>query len=178
MIGNKTMAQIMDVAKKQNSRLILAGDVRQHQSPQAGDAKKLLIEKSGLPVIKVDKIVRQPKGSDYKKAVRLLADGKIRQGYTALDKMGWVKEIGDPKERQDTLAKAYVGSIKSGRSAMIISPTHIEANEVTKALRQELMDEKLLGKKSKDIIQYKSLNLTDAQKRDCLLYTSPSPRDA
>ena len=105
LMGIRSMQKVFAVAQKQNARVILVGDVRQHKSPSAGSALKILEDKAELPVIRVDKIVRQPKKSAYKKAVRQMADGKIKQGFASLDKMGWVKEIPDADKRYKTLAE-------------------------------------------------------------------------
>ncbi len=58
MVGTKTMNSIFEIAKKQNTRVILSGDWKQHNSVEAGDAMRLLEQHTELPVARVKKINR------------------------------------------------------------------------------------------------------------------------
>ena len=170
MVGVKDMQRTFEIARAQNARVILSGDVRQHQSPSSGDALKILIEKAELPVIKVDQIVRQPKNSDYKKAVKQLADGKTRAGFEVLDKQGAVKEVPDQKERHLALAEGYINSVQSNRSALVISPTHHEGRIITETMRSELKTRGRIKKDTRQFTILESLTLTTAQKQDVANY--------
>ena len=66
----------------------------------------------------------------------------------------------------ETLVEDYVSAVKKGKSALVISPTHQQGEEVTKAIREKLRSENLLGKKEISINKLTNLNLTEAQKKD------------
>ena len=36
MVGNKTMNQVINVAKEQNARILLTGDIKQHNAVESG----------------------------------------------------------------------------------------------------------------------------------------------
>ena len=48
LVGAKTMRQVLALAEKQNARVILSGDIRQHSSVERGDAFRVLEENGGV----------------------------------------------------------------------------------------------------------------------------------
>ena len=116
--------------------MILVGDRRQHRSVTAGEPLKLLEELAGLPVAEVTEILRQQ--GDYKKAAVDLSEGRTGEAFEELDKLGWIKEVEDA-ERYQQLAAAYLAAVaekKRGgepKSALVVSPTHAEADRITRA---------------------------------------------
>ena len=78
----------------------------------------------------VTEIVRQD--GDYKKAAKALAEGRTGEAIVELDKLGWIKEV-DDEERYKELAAAYLSAAAekkrdgSPKSALVVSPTHAEA---------------------------------------------------
>ena len=169
MIGVQTMGELFNLAKKQNSRLILSGDVRQHSSVEAGDALRLIQKKSALDPATVQKIVRQ-KNEPYLRAIELLAQGETLKGFQKLDRMGAIKEIEDPDKRRDELASAYLESIKQKRTALIVSPTHAEGRSVSQVVRQMLIEEKIITGPEFLFDTERNLSLTAAEKKDRAQY--------
>lgn len=169
MVGVKTMSEILLLAKKHDSRVILSGDTMQHSSPEAGDALRILQEKAQLTTASVQKIIRQ-KPQDYREAVEKLSKGQTLEGYNRLDKMGAVKEIVDHDERVKTIAKDYTDSVLSKRSALIVSPTHAEGDMITQAVRDELKSKGRIQGKERAFETLKNLSLTGAQKKDLSNY--------
>src|SRR5262249_3680959 len=108
MLDTRTLAALFDVAERIDGRGILMGDRRQHGSPSAGSPLKLLEQEAGVPVVAVTEIMRQ-KGN-YKNAVHLLSEGKIEEGFDALDRLGWVKEVAEG-QREQQLAATYLEAV-------------------------------------------------------------------
>jgi len=170
MCGVKTMSQILSLAQKHNTRVILSGDTLQHGPPgQYGDALRILQDQAKLKTASVQKIVRQ-KPKEYREAVELLGKGHTLDGYKALDKLKAIIEITDNDERLNTVANDYLSSVTSNRSALIISPTHIEGNMLTQIVREKLKSIKRIEGKERDFETLKSLSLTEAQKKDLNSY--------
>lgn len=170
MVGLQDMNRIFEVAQKYNSRVILSGDPKQHNSVNAGDALRQLQEKSQLRPAVVNTIVRQQKNDEYRGAIQSLAIGNTLEGYQKLDKMGAVKEIEDAHERQNALADAYLKSLEQKRSTLIVSPSHAEGNAVTQSVREKL---KTTGKITGDeqvFDTHRSVSFTDEQKKDAAQY--------
>lgn len=134
LIGTRDLLALFDVAGREDARVVLVGDRRQHRGVAAGEPLRLLEERAGLPVAEVTEILRQTGG--YRAAARYLSDGKTAEGFAELDRLGWIREVPDA-ERYQALAAAYlsaVGERKRGggyKSAVVVSPTHAEAARIT-----------------------------------------------
>lgn len=164
LLGTKGMASILELVNKQNSRLILIGDTRQHTSVDRGDALRILNTVGEIKTAEISKIYRQRNGS-YKKAVEELAIGNIQSAFEKLDRMGAIQTI-DPLNPHEILANDYIRSIKNKKTALVISPTHKQSEEVTNAIREKMKSSGLLGKKELEGLRLQNLNLTEAQKGD------------
>ncbi|WP_430450704.1 MobF family relaxase [Rhodopirellula europaea] len=178
LLDVRSMRGIFDIAKQQNARVVLSGDTRQHSSPRRGEAMRLLEKESGINIARVEAIQRQ-KGA-YRQAVAMISRGHevvdertgktaLVEGFDMLDKMGKIKELpGD--DRHAVLADQYIEAEKEGKTSLIISPTHAEANQVTTHIRTQLRDAGQLEKEEHALLQLRSLNLTEAQKSECATY--------
>jgi conjugative relaxase-like TrwC/TraI family protein len=167
-LGTVDMANVFGIAEAQNARVILVGDRRQHRSVTAGEPLKLLEESAGLRVAEVTEIQRQR--GNYKKAAEHLSEGRIEEGFEELDKLGWIKQVEDG-DRYRQLADAYLATVaerKGGdefKSALVVSPTHAEADRITDAIRAGLKAQGKLGSE-RVVQQWLPAHLTDAQKSD------------
>ena len=121
---------------------------------------------------------RSPKScgskGDYKKAAQALSEGRTGQAFEELDKLGWIKQVADA-DRYKQLAAAYLSAAaekkKDGKpkSALVVSPTHAEADRITQAIRAGLKAKGKLG--DERIVQvWTPTHLTDAQKADATQY--------
>jgi conjugative relaxase-like TrwC/TraI family protein len=176
LLGNKQMNQVLELAQKQNARVILTGDTRQHASVERGDALRILMDKSKIKPARVTEIQRQKNRADYKQAVKLISEGKHEQALGKLDNMGAIREIADPKERYGSLAQEYAADVKARKSVLVVAPTHVEGDQVTAHIRAELKKTKLfdgtplLAEKEKTFTVQKNLSPTEAQKQDPTFY--------
>jgi ATP-dependent exoDNAse (exonuclease V) alpha subunit len=116
-----------------NDRVLLIGDIRQHQGVEAGRPFEQLQE-AGMRTAKLDEIVRQ-KDPALKSTVELLANGQVSAALEALQKQGRVQEIPNRQERIGAIAKSYV---ESPQSTLIVSPDNASRRELNSAVRQEL----------------------------------------
>lgn len=168
LLGTKDTRDLMRIAQSRNARIIFGGDTRQHSSVTRGDALRILNTVGGIKSAEVSRIYRQ-KDIDYRHAVQLLADGAIKQGFERLDRIGSIKEV-DPLKPNDTLVEDYMKAIKDKKSALVISPTHKQGDQVTEAIRRRLKAEKRLGRKELTLPRYVNLNYTEAEKSDIKTY--------
>ncbi|HWO39477.1 MAG TPA: MobF family relaxase, partial [Candidatus Acidoferrum sp.] len=116
-----------------NDRVLLIGDIRQHQGIEAGRPFEQLQE-AGMRTAKLDEIVRQ-KDPALKSTVELLATGQISAALDALGQQGCVQQIPDKEERVRAIAKSYV---ESPENTLIVSPDNASRRELNAAVRQEL----------------------------------------
>ncbi|MBR9800435.1 relaxase domain-containing protein [bacterium] len=178
LLDVRSVRALFQIAKKQEARVVLSGDTRQHASPRRGEALRLLEREAGLNIARVEKIQRQ-KG-DYQRAVELISKGHeiidsrtgttgLLAGFDLLDRLGKIKEL-PTDDRHALLAQSYVKSEQAGKSTLIVAPTHKEAAAVTQEIRKELRQKSLLTEMEHAVTQLRSLNLTDAQKSEPTTY--------
>jgi conjugative relaxase-like TrwC/TraI family protein len=171
-LGTRDMMAVFGVADRLSARVILVGDRRQHRSVTAGEPLKLLEESAGLRVAEVTEILRQQ--GDYKKAAQAFSEGRSEEGFKELDRLGWIKQVED-SERYKQLAAAYLAAVaekKRGddyKSALVVSPTHAEAQRITQAIRAGLKRRGKLGDE-RVVNAWVSGHLTDAEKSDPTQY--------
>jgi len=171
-LGTRDMLQLFDLAEGMSARVLLVGDRRQHRSVAAGEPLKLLEETAGLHVAEVTEILRQQ--GDYKEAAEALSEGRTAEAFEELDKLGWIKQV-STADRYEQLATAYLAVAsekKRGgqpKSALVVSPTHAEADKITAAIRSGLKDQEKLGKE-RMVTAWVPVHLTDAQKADVTEY--------
>lgn len=116
-----------------SDRVLLIGDIRQHQGVEAGRPFEQLQE-AGMRTARLDEIVRQ-KDPALKSTVELLATGQVAAALDALQAQGRVKEIPNAEERVRAIAKSYV---ESPENTLIVSPDNASRRELNVAVRQEL----------------------------------------
>ena len=174
LLNSQDTAALFDIAEQVNARVILMGDRRQHSSPSRGSPLKLLEEEAGVPSAAVTEIMRQD--GDYKKAVRLLSEDKVAQGFDELDRLGWVREVPDG-ERYLQLAEAYLQASaeqKPGgeaKTALVVSPTHAEGRRITEVIRSELAARGKL-REEREFTAWRPLHLTEAERGEAASYNA------
>ncbi len=164
LLGTKDMTALLDLATKQNAQLILGGDTKQHASVVRGDALRILNTVAHIQTAEVSKIYRQ-KNVEYRSAVDDLSKGDIKTAFEKLDNMGYIQSVDQMKPNKQ-LIDDYVQTVIKGKSALIISPTHAQGEEVTKEIRERLRDEGIIGKKEIIATRFSNLNMTEAEKSD------------
>jgi len=113
---------------KQNDRVLLVGDVRQHQAVEAGRPYQQLQE-AGIETARLNEIVRQ-KDPALKEVVEQLSRGEVREAIQKLDVQGRVHEIMDRDERLREIAREYAAKPEG---TLVVSPdnqSRMQINEV------------------------------------------------
>ncbi|MDI1254585.1 MAG: MobF family relaxase [Flavobacterium sp.] len=170
LLGTKDMTDLLELATNQNAQLILGGDTRQHSSVVRGDALRILNTVAGIRTAEVSKIYRQ-KNEDYKSAVEDLSKGNVGKAFQKLDDIDFIKEI-DPMQPNKVLVDDYIDTLKKGKSALVVSPTHAQGEAVTDEIRQRLRQEGMLGKKEITALRLQRVNMTEAEKADSRNFVS------
>ena len=118
---------------RSHDRVLLIGDTRQHQGVEAGSPFQQLQE-AGMKTAKLEEIVRQ-KDPALKATVEMLAHGRTAAAIESLRQRDKVKEIVDPQERIQTIARNYAASPER---TLIVSPDNASRRELNQAVRHEL----------------------------------------
>lgn len=167
LVGTPEMRQLFEVAKQQEARVILSGDCKQHAPVARGDALRLLESHGGIKAAEVLAVVRQQ--GTYRAAVEAMSRGRFDEGIAILDRMKAIKEI-EGGDRPVEMARDYVQTIRTGRSCLVVAPTHAEGAAITDLIRAELKRAGTLAQDERVITQHVDLGLTAAQKKDAAGY--------
>jgi len=168
LLGARALARVAALAEKQNCRLVLSGDTAQHRAVERGDALRILEKHADLHAAELREIWRQ-KADSHKAVVADLRAGEVASAFNRLDKLGMLRELA-PEDRYEALATDYIAAVEKGKSALVISPTHVEGERVTTRIREQLMETGKLRGEEREFIQLKNLQWTEAQRSDPLNY--------
>src|SRR6266581_5952613 len=118
---------------KDNDRVLLVGDTRQHQAVEAGTPYQQLQE-AGIQTARLDEIVRQ-KNPALKEVVEQLARGDVREAIEKLDTQSRVHEIADPNERLKAISHEYA---KQSEGTLVVSPDNQSRTEINRIIHAEM----------------------------------------
>jgi ATP-dependent exoDNAse (exonuclease V) alpha subunit len=142
---------------RKDDRAILVGDIRQHQSVEAGRIFAEL-QSAGMKTAHLNKVVRQ-KDEALKHAVILMANGQIAEGVDALQKQGRVHEVAHRQERFAAIARAYAAN---PANTLVVSPDNKSRQEINSAIRDELKRQgKLSGEHEFQVLVRKDVHAED-----------------
>lgn len=168
MLGTRDMTALLELSERQNARLILGGDTRQHSSVVRGDALRILNTVAQVPTAEMTTIYRQ-KQAAYRQVVQDLANGDVAKGFAGLESLEAIRSI-DPAQPNAGLVEEYLEAIREKKSALIVTPTHAQGEAVTAELRKRLREEGRIGKRELQALCYRNLNRTEAEKADLRSY--------
>lgn len=168
LLSSRAMAEVFDLAGRLDARVVLSGDRRQHGSVERGAALRLLEDEAGIRPAELRDIQRQR--GEYKAAVAALGDGRTDEGFRRLDELGWIREVEDA-ERYELLARDYLATVEQGKTALVVSPTHLEGEWITDEIRTRLRDAGKLRGREHHFTTLEAANLTEADRRDALSYS-------
>ncbi len=124
-----------------NDRVLLVGDVRQHEGVEAGRPFAQLQE-AGMHTVKLDEILRQ-RDPELKEAVEMLARGHVAAAIESLDIQGRVHEVIGREARISAIAREYAASPES---TLVVSPDNRSRAEINTAIHRELQAQGIVGK--------------------------------
>lgn len=179
-IGASQLLQLLRRVKSVGGRVILSGDTRQHGPVEASDALRAIELYSGLNPAELNTIRRQDPARaanevqhaqirNYREAVKRASEGDIIGSFDGLEKLGAVVEC-SPDALRSELASAYVDLIASKESALVVSQTWDEIDELNDKIRSNLRARKLLAESEASITALRQIDLTTAQKQDRRFY--------
>ena len=178
LLSSRDMKRVFDLASAQDCRVVLSGDSKQHTAVGRGDALRILEREAGMKCAELKEVRRQT-NETYRQAVAAISEGdrlgkdgrtKLESGIALLDGMGAIVEAeGEDRFRQIAADYASVTrEYKAGKpkTALVVSPTHAEADKITKCIREELKASGALGTDERQFLTLKPVNFTEAQRGD------------
>ena len=118
-----------------SDRVLLIGDVRQHQSVEAGRIFEQL-QDAGMGIASLSKIVRQ-KDEGLRQAVEAFAQGQIGEGVDLLTEQHRIHSMAHRSNRLDAIAKAFADA---PAGTLVISPDNQSRRDLNQAIRHALRE--------------------------------------
>lgn len=177
-MGAQDMNAVLQLARRQDARVILSGDVHQHMPVARGDALRVLERWGGVAPARLTRIQRQRRHPAYRDAVAAAAQGDTLGAFTRLQAMHAVHEFADDRaeERHRELASAYVRlsgeTTAKGKpkEVLVVAPTHAEGQAVTSHIRAALREAGRIGEEDREHLRLRNLGWTVAEKADAVSY--------
>jgi ATP-dependent exoDNAse (exonuclease V) alpha subunit len=165
----KQMKWLFAFARKNDCRLILSGDTRQHHGVEAGDALRILEWAGAVRQAALSKIFRQQVPA-LRSAIYELSHGRSEAGFDKLHAFGALHEVENNAERLQAIATVHLAAILNSSTSLIVAPTHAECRAVASVVRQAMREEGLLTGEDQTVTRLQRVNLTWSQKRDAINY--------
>jgi conjugative relaxase-like TrwC/TraI family protein len=166
ILGHADAVRLFAAAKKNDLKLIFVGDPMQHGSIGRGNFMRLITEHGRIKPFRLTEILRQS-DPEYRAAAQLLSEGKPLEGFQALDKLGWVKEMADGEDRHRHMAADYVQAVLDGvawNDVLVVAPTHREAGFITGEIRRQLRDAGKLGTEERQFTRLVAAEASEAER--------------
>jgi conjugative relaxase-like TrwC/TraI family protein len=170
-VSSKQMRDLCQLAQKNDHRLILVGDPKQHTSVEAGDAFRAMMKYGKMRVARLDEIHRQ-KDPVYREAVRELAKGNVLRSFEHFEAKGAVMEIRDNRAMFEKAAEDYVQSTAAGKSCLAVTPVWSEIHAFSDVVREKLKDARQLNRVERPVETVRSYNWTEVERRDARNYSA------
>src|ERR1051326_3134882 len=122
-------------------KVLLVGDVRQHQAVEAGSPFEQL-QKHGMTTAQLNEIVRQ-RDPELKQTVAKLSVRNIRDAVAELESRGKVIEIPSERERFERMAQDYC---KQPTNTLVISPANRERSQLNLLIHRQLQQEEIVSR--------------------------------
>jgi conjugative relaxase-like TrwC/TraI family protein len=167
MVSGRQMQGLLDLARREDARILFSGDTRQIQSVESSDALRILECESRMTSVSLTGIQRQS-NLEYRDAIETFRKSPD-QGFAKLQGMGAVREVAYI-ERAQAVADVYRELTASQhRNVLVVAPTHEEIGRVTQAIREDLKQRSVLGD-GETLHRHIPLQWTEAQKKDISNY--------
>jgi ATP-dependent exoDNAse (exonuclease V) alpha subunit len=124
-----------------HDRVLLVGDVRQHEGVEAGRPFAQLQE-AGMHTVKLDEILRQ-RNPELKEAVELLAHGHVAAAIENFDIQGRVHEVRGREDRITAIAREYASSPEN---TLVVSPDNRSRAEINTEIHRVLQARGVVAK--------------------------------
>ena len=116
-------------------RVLLVGDVRQHQAVEAGRPYQQLQE-AGIQIARLDQIVRQ-RDPALKRVVEHLSRGEVTTAIQQMEEQGRVSEIADRGARLTAIAHAYAANPDG---TLVVSPDNLSRMDINQIIHRFMQD--------------------------------------
>lgn len=147
---------------------------------EASDGLRAIERYSGVNATELNSIRRQDPARaanetqraqirGYREAVKQASEGDVNGSFDRLEELGAVTECSTPTLRKE-IASTYVDFAASKQTAIVVSQTWQEIDQLNDSIRAELRKRNLLASSEEAVTTLRQIDLTAAQKQDRRFY--------
>jgi conjugative relaxase-like TrwC/TraI family protein len=155
--------EVIELAEKENARVILIGDIKQLASIQAGGMFERLQKSKNVTFVEMHESIRQT-DPFLKEAVKIIAKGKIKEGMKMLDEKGKIHVHENKEELYDKITDAFVN--EGNMDNFILSAQNKDRYELNKITREKLKLAKAIDEEDFEIKIREGKNIGDEDKKN------------
>ena len=127
--------EVIDIAEKENARVILIGDIKQLASIMAGGMFERLEKSKYVTFLEMHESIRQV-DPFLKEVVKTIAKGKVKEGLGMLNEKNKIHTFEDKLELYDKITNAFVE--EGNMNNFILSAQNKDRYELNKMAREKL----------------------------------------
>lgn len=162
MLGLRDTYALMEIAIKNNCKVIFSGDTNQKKSISQGDIFQGM-QRAGFETIKLDEGNRQ-KTALLKKTIRQVLDKDLISALNTLENT--TREIRNLHTRRDAVLEEY---LKDRHNSLLITSTNADRQELNDAIRKHLVEQGEVTS-SKEFDTRDIPTILELEKRSSLFY--------
>jgi conjugative relaxase-like TrwC/TraI family protein len=117
----------------QHDRVLLVGDIRQHQAVEAGRPFEQF-QDAGMKTVGLEEIIRQ-QDARLRQAVDLLSKDRVKEAVDQLRQQGRIHEVASSHERLKAVVEDY---LRAPEKSLVISPDNRSRNEINRMVHEQL----------------------------------------
>jgi conjugative relaxase-like TrwC/TraI family protein len=140
LASTRQMQSFMEKIGPQD-RVLLVGDIRQHQGVDAGKPFEQM-QQAGMQTSQLDQIMRQ-KDPELLRVVEHFSKNETASGVGLLQQQGRVTEISDNAQRIEAIARDYAAKPEN---TLVVSPDNASRRDINDAIRTELKSAGIISK--------------------------------
>jgi hypothetical protein len=167
MLSVPQMLWLVNHARENVARVLLAGDSAQHRSVERGDALRVLEQSSSVRYVQLLQTQRQ-KVPALKAAIEDLKAGRLQAGWEKLEQHGVIKEVTDGVQLREKAVEQHLCALRDGKTSLMISTRHDEARKVAAVVRQQLKAEGAISAEDHAVTVLRRMDLGSEACRDLL----------
>ncbi|MCL4497066.1 MAG: AAA family ATPase [Deltaproteobacteria bacterium] len=161
--------EVIDIAEKENARIILIGDIKQLASIMAGGMFERLQKSKNVVFAEMHESIRQT-DPFLKEAVKTIAEGKVKKGLKMLDEKNKIHGYGSKFELYDKITDAFVK--EDNTDNFILSALNKDRYELNKLTREKLQAAGKVDKEDTEIKIREGKSIGDEDKKQIWNYTA------
>ncbi len=155
--------EVIELAEKENARVILIGDIKQLASIQAGGMFERLQKSKNVTFVEMHESIRQT-DPFLKEAVKTIAKGKIKEGMKMLDEKKLVHVFDNKEVLYENITEAFVkeGNLEN----FILSSQNKDRYILNRIVRDKLKKTGAIDENDFDIKIREGKNIGDEDKKN------------